>query len=50
MLLPSITCSHLHDNKGRAASADKDIQLLSRMFRLARVRWGLTTFNPCEAI
>ena len=41
---------HLHDNKGRAASANKDIQLLSRMFRLARVRWGLTTFNPCEAI
>ena len=45
----SIT-QHLHANKDRAASANKDIQLLSRMFRLARVRWGLTTFNPCEAI
>lgn len=41
---------HLHANKDRAASANKDIQLLSRIFRLARVRWGLTTFNPCEAI
>ncbi len=41
---------HLHDNRNRASSANKDIQLLSRMFRLARVRWGLTTFNPCEAI
>ncbi|SEA49688.1 tyrosine recombinase XerC [Variovorax sp. YR216] len=41
---------HLHDNRERAASANKDIQLLSRIFRLARVRWGLTTFNPCEGI
>ena len=41
---------HLHDNRNRASSANKDIQLLSRMFRLARVRWGLTTFNPCESI
>ncbi|MNX66628.1 Phage integrase family protein [compost metagenome] len=41
---------HLHDNRDRASSANKDIQLLSRMFRLARVRWGLTTFNPCEGI
>lgn len=41
---------HLHDNRDRGSSANKDIQLLSRMFRLARVRWGLTTHNPCEAI
>jgi integrase len=41
---------HLHDNKARAPSANKDIQLLSRMFRLARVRWGLTTYNPCELV
>jgi integrase len=41
---------HLHDNRKRPASANKDVQLLSRIFRLARVRWGLTTFNPCEAI
>ncbi|WP_399696533.1 tyrosine recombinase XerC [Xenophilus sp.] len=41
---------HLHDNRKRASSANKDIQTLSRVFRLARVRWGLTTFNPCEAI
>jgi integrase len=41
---------HLHDNRGRAASANKDIQLLSRMFRLARIRWGLTTYNPCELV
>ncbi|SDX16050.1 Site-specific recombinase XerD [Variovorax sp. YR634] len=41
---------HLHANRERASSANKDIQLLSRMFRLARVRWGLTTFNPCEGI
>jgi integrase len=37
-------------NRERAASENKDIQLLSRMFRLARVRWGLTTFNPCDGI
>ena len=27
-----------------------NIQLLSRMFRLAHVRWGLSTYNPCESI
>ncbi|WP_225783391.1 tyrosine recombinase XerC [Xenophilus sp. Marseille-Q4582] len=41
---------HLHENRHRASSANKDIQTLSRTFRLARIRWGLTTFNPCEAI
>jgi len=41
---------HLHANRERASSANKDIQTLSRMFRLARVRWGLTTFNPCDGI
>lgn len=41
---------HLHANRERASSANKDIQLLSRIFRLARVRWGLTTYNPCEDI
>jgi integrase len=42
--------SHLHANRHRAASANRDIQLLSRMFRLAKVRWGLTAYNPCEGI
>ncbi|MFT3720380.1 site-specific integrase [Pseudorhodoferax sp.] len=41
---------HLHANRERASSANKDVQLLSRMFRLAKIRWGLTTFNPCEDI
>lgn len=41
---------HLHDNRSRGPSANKDVQTLSRMFRLARIRWGMTTFNPCEAI
>ena len=41
---------HLHDNRTRAFSANKDVQTLSRIFRLARVRWGLTTFNACEDI
>lgn len=41
---------HLHANRNRPASANKDIQALSRMFRLARIRWGLTTYNPCEQI
>ena len=45
-----VITQHLHENRDRAASANKDIQLLSRMFRLARVRWGLTTFNPCDGI
>lgn len=41
---------YLHDNRTRGPSANKEIQVLSRMFRLARVRWGLTTFNPCDSI
>lgn len=41
---------HLHANRDRASSANKDIQLLSRIFRLARTRWGCTAYNPCEAI
>lgn len=41
---------HLHTNRERAPSANKDVQLVSRMFRLAKIRWGLTTFNPCEDI
>lgn len=41
---------HLHDNRERGSSANKDVQLLSRMFRLARVRWGLSTYNPCDSI
>lgn len=41
---------HLHDNRQRGSSANKDVQLLSRMFRLAKVRWGLTTYNPCEDV
>jgi integrase len=45
-----VITQHLHESRDRAASANKDIQLMSRMFRLARVRWGLTTFNPCDGI
>jgi integrase len=45
-----VITQHLHSNRERAASANKDIQLLSRMFRLARVRWGLTTFSACEGV
>lgn len=41
---------HLHGNRHRAASANKDVQLLSRIFRLAKVRWGLTAYNPCEGL
>lgn len=41
---------HLHANRDRASSANKDVQLLSRIFRLAKVRWGLSTYNPCEDI
>lgn len=41
---------HLHENRSRGASANKDIQALSRMFRLARIRWGLTAYNPCAEI
>ena len=50
VLRPVTITKHLHDNRHRASSANKDIQLLSRMFRLARVRWGLSTYNPCESI
>lgn len=50
VLRPVNITKHLHDNRERASSANKDIQLLSRMFRLARVRWGLSTYNPCESI
>lgn len=50
VLRPVTITKHLHDNRHRASSANKDIQLLSRMFRLARVRWGLATYNPCESI
>ncbi|MES2187245.1 MAG: tyrosine-type recombinase/integrase, partial [Pseudomonadota bacterium] len=45
-----VLTKHLHDNGHRKSSANKDVQLLSRMFRLAIVRWGLTTHNPCAAI
>lgn len=31
-------------------SGSSPVQLLSRILRLARIRWGLTTFNPCDAI
>lgn len=41
---------HLHDNRKRGSSANKDVQLLSRIFRLARVRWGKTVYNPCAEV
>lgn len=41
---------HLLSNMGRAASANKDAQLLSRIFRLAKTVWGKTAYNPCGDI
>ncbi len=42
--------AHLYKNSHRAASANKDVQLLSRIFRLGKSRWGLTAYNPCADI
>lgn len=41
---------HLLQNQQRAASANKDVQLLSRIFRLAKTVWGKTAYNPCADI
>jgi hypothetical protein len=32
---------------GRPVAANKEIQCLSRMFRLAKTEWGYTEYNPC---
>lgn len=41
---------HLHRNISRGPSANRDVQLLSRIFRLAKSRWGKTAYNPCEDV
>ncbi len=41
---------HLLANMKRASSANKDVQLLSRIFRLAKTTWGKTAYNPCADI
>lgn len=41
---------HLHQNRSKPYIANRRISLLSRMFRLAKVRWGLTAYNPCADI
>ncbi len=35
---------------GRAVASNKEIQLLSRIFRLAKTTWGYTEYNPCLQI
>jgi integrase len=32
---------------GRPVAANRAVQALSRMFRIAKTRWGLTEYNPC---
>lgn len=41
---------HLHAGRKTPYSTNRRIELLSRMFRLAKVRWGLTAYNPCADI
>lgn len=32
---------------GRPVAANKEVQALSRIFHVAKARWGLTEYNPC---
>jgi integrase len=32
---------------GRPVAANKEVQALSRMFHVAKARWGYTEYNPC---
>lgn len=41
---------YLADNAQRANAASKEISRLGRVFRLARVRWGKTTYNPVDGV
>lgn len=41
---------YLHANRKTPYATNRRIELLSRMFRLAKVRWGLTAYNPCADI
>lgn len=41
---------HLHTSRSKPYIANRRVSLLSRMFRLAKVRWGLTAYNPCADI
>lgn len=38
---------HLDAAEGRRVAANREIKTFSRMFRLARTRWGYTEYNPC---
>jgi integrase len=33
--------------KGRPVAANRDVKRLSRIFRLAKTKWGYTEYNPC---
>ncbi len=41
--------TYLHANREHPYAANRRISLLSRIFRLAKIRWGLTAYNPCES-
>lgn len=40
----------LHKGRDKPYAANRRISLMSRMFRLAKTRWGLTAYNPCADI
>ena len=35
------------DNAARTVAANREIQVLQRMFKLAKTEWGYTEYNPC---
>ena len=34
-------------HEGRPVAANREIEFLSRVFRIAKARWGYTEYNPC---
>lgn len=50
VLRPPEMNQYLVDNSDRSNAAKKEISLLGRVFRLAKTRWGLTSFNPVDGI
>jgi integrase len=38
------------DGKTRAVSANREVRTWRKVFRDARIRWGLTEYNPCEGV
>lgn len=34
-------------HEGRPVAANREIEFLSRVFRIAKTRWGYTEYNPC---